>query len=104
MRKTIEPRMKIGEIDIPSIRFDVRSRDEIPNIPRGSQSVYKDPVARKRPFEQLGRLVPENVDRSKGRRGMDLWEVFVLATLRLECDCDCDKLLELANEQPVRCA
>jgi transposase, IS5 family len=98
MRKIIEPQMKIGEIDIPSIQFDVRSRDEIPKILRGLQSVYKDPVTRKKLFEELERVVPENVDRSKGRRGMDLWKIFVLATLRLECNCDYDKLLELANE------
>jgi hypothetical protein len=51
MRKLIKPQMKIEEIDIPSIQFDVRSRDEIPKILIGLQSVYKDPVARTRFFE-----------------------------------------------------
>jgi hypothetical protein len=51
MRKIIEPQMKIGEIDIPSIQFDVRSRDKIPKVLRGLQSIYKDPVTRTRLFE-----------------------------------------------------
>jgi transposase, IS5 family len=98
MRKTIEPQMKIGEIDIPSIQFDLRSRDEIPKILRGLQSIYKDVETRKRLFEELERIVPPGVDKGKGRRGMDLWKIFVLATLRLECGWDMDKLLEMANE------
>ena len=98
MRKTIEPQMKIGEIDIASIRFDLRSRDEIPKVLIGMQSIYKDVEAKKRLFEELEHIVPAGVDKGKGRRGMDLWKIFVLATLRLECNWDFDKLLEMANE------
>ncbi len=98
MRKTIEPQMKFGEIDIASIQFDVRSRDEIPKILIGMQSIYKNEETRNRLFEELERIVPAGVDKGKGRRGMDLWKIFVLATLRLECNWDFDKLLEMANE------
>ncbi len=39
MRKVIEPQMRLGEVDIPSIKFDIRSRDEIPKLLIGLQSI-----------------------------------------------------------------
>lgn len=98
MRKNIEPQIKIGDVDIPSIKFDVRSRDEIPKLLRGLQSVYGDFKTRQLVFEELNRLIPPNVNKRKGRRGMDLWKILVLGTLRLECEWDFDKLMEMANE------
>ncbi len=98
MRKIIEPQMKIGEIDIPNIEFDIRSRDEIPKLLRGLQSVYCDRDTKEEVFDVLKGIVPPNVDPNKGRKGMDLWKILVLGTLRLECSWDNDKLLEMANE------
>ncbi len=98
MRKTIEPQIKIGEIIIPSISLDIRSRDEIPKLLRGFQSVYCNRVVRDAVFDELMDLIPKNIDPNKGRQGMDLWNIFVLGTLRLECNWDYDKLLEMANE------
>ena len=40
MRKVIEPQMKLGQVDIASIRFDPRSRDEIPQLLMGLQSIW----------------------------------------------------------------
>ena len=98
MRKIMDPQMKIGEIGIPSIKFNIHSRDEIPKLLRGLQSIYDDRVVREEVFDVLKDLVPSNVDPNKGRNGMDLWKILVLGTLRLECDWDFDKLLEMANE------
>ncbi len=38
MRKVIEPQMKIGEVSIADIQFDLRSRDEIPKVLIGLHS------------------------------------------------------------------
>ncbi|MBC2693983.1 MAG: hypothetical protein HF982_01620 [Desulfobacteraceae bacterium] len=35
MRKVIDLQMKIGEISIADIKFDLRSRDEIPKLLQG---------------------------------------------------------------------
>jgi len=40
MRKIFDPQMKIGEIAIEHIKFDLRSRDEIPKLLMGLQSIY----------------------------------------------------------------
>ncbi len=40
MRKLIDMQMKIGELAIENIEFDLRSRDEIPEVLMGLQSIY----------------------------------------------------------------
>jgi len=97
MRKVIQPQMKVGEIAIPHIEFDLHSRDEVPKLLMGLQSIYSNSEIRDKVFKVLMDLVPENVDPNNGRSGMDLWKILVLGTLRLCCNWDYDKLLENAN-------
>ena len=61
MRKVIDLQMKLGEISIPDIKFDPRSRDEIPKLLRGLQAIYVDVQLRKLIFEILLDLVPPGV-------------------------------------------
>jgi len=89
--------MKFGEVDISKIEFDLRSRDEIPKLLMGLQSIYCNPKTREHIFKVLMELVPDNVDPNNGRRGMDLWKILVLGTLRLSSNWDYDKLMEIAN-------
>ena len=101
MRKVIDIQMKFGEIDISKIEFDPRSRDEIPELLMGLQSIYCNPIIRKQVFKELMDLVPDNVNPNNGRRGMDLWKILVLGTLRLSCNWDYDKLMEMANNHRI---
>ncbi len=97
MRKVIEPQMKIGEVPIADIHIDLRSRDEIPKVLIGIQELYCDRSLRKKVFEVLKDLVPDEVNPNKGRRGMNLWTILVLGVMRLICRWDFDKLTEIAN-------
>ena len=97
MRKVIDMQMKIGEKHIANIEFDPRSRDEIPKLLIGLQSIYCNREIRDQVFEALMDLVPLDVDPNNGRSGMDLWKILVLGTTRLSCNWDYDKLLEIAN-------
>ena len=97
MRKVIDIQMKFGEVDISKIEFDPRSRDEIPKLLIGLQEIYCNRKVRDEVFTVLRDLIPEDVDQNNGRRGMDLWKVLVLGTLRLSCNWDYDKLMEIAN-------
>ena len=101
MRKVIDIQMKLGEIDISKITFDLRSRDEIPKLLMGLQSIYCNPETREQVFKALMELIPDNVDFNNGRRGMDLWKILVLGTLRLSCSWDFDKLMDMANNHRV---
>ena len=97
MRKVIEPQMKIGEVSIADIQFDVRSRDEIPKVLIGLQEIYRFRPIRDEVFKVLKDLVPKKVNPNTGRRGMNLWTILVLGVLRLVCNWDFDKPAEIAN-------
>jgi len=97
MRKVKEQQMKFGEVDIATIEFDLRSRDEIPKLLMGLQHIYCTSELREEVFKILGGIVPRGIDSQNGRLGMELWKIFVLGTLRLNCNWDYDKLQEIAN-------
>ena len=97
MRKTIDPQLKIGQISIPNIEFDLSSRDEIPQLLMGLQCIDSDPVSKKAIFQAMTESLGKNIDFHNGRPGMDLWKILVLGTLRLCCNWDYDKLQEIAN-------
>lgn len=97
MRKVINIQMKFGEVDISKIEFDLQSRDEIPKLLMGLQEIYCNRKVREQVFTVLRDLIPEGIDQNNGRRGMDLWKILVLGTLRLCCSWDYDKLMDIAN-------
>jgi len=97
MRKVIEQQMKIGEVAISAIEFDLRSRDEIPKILMGLQHIYCTIEVRSEVFTILKDIIPNGTDSNNGRPGMELWKILVLGTIRLGCKWDYDKLQEIAN-------
>lgn len=97
MRTVMEPQMKIGEVDISKIEFDLRSRDEIPKLLMGLQHIYNTPDTKEEVFKILEKVVPAGVNTETGRPGMSAWKILVLGTLRLNCNWDYDKLQEMAN-------
>jgi len=97
MRKIKEPQMRLGAVDISQIKFDLRSRDEIPKLLMGLQYIHCTREVKEEVFKILEGIVPAGTDRNNGRRGMDLWKILVLGTIRLNCNWDYDKLQEIAN-------
>lgn len=97
MRKVMEMQLSFGEIDISNIKFDLRSRDEIPKLLMGLQYIYCNKNIRDEVFTILESMVPKKINSKNGRPGMELWKILVLGTLRLNCDWDYDKLQEMAN-------
>ena len=98
MRELLNPQLQLGQVDIGCIEFDLQSRDDIPQLLRGLQYIYTTPQVREEVFGYLERIVPQEVDTETGRPGMELWDILVLGTLRLNLNCDYDRVLELANE------
>jgi hypothetical protein len=90
--------MKLGEVNIADIEFDLRSRDEIPQLLLGLQHIWCTPELREQVFGILEKIIPEGVSPDTGRPGMGLWKVLVLGTLRLNCNWDYDKVREMANQ------
>jgi len=98
MRKAKEMQMKLGEVNIADIKFDLRSRDEIPKLLMGLQYIWCTPELREKVFEILHKIVPEGTRADTGRPGMELWKILVLGTIRLNCNWDYDKVQEIANQ------
>ena len=40
MRQVINPQLEFGQVDISKIKFDPKSRDDIPRILKGLQHIY----------------------------------------------------------------
>ena len=97
MRKAIEEQIKFGEVDIPNIQFNMKSRDDIVQILLGLQYLYQDKTCREEIFALLDQLLPVQVSRDHGRPGMHLWEILVLGAMRLNLNCDYDRIHDLAN-------
>jgi len=90
--------MQFGEVNISQIKFNPKSRDDIPKILRGLQYIYITPSIRKSIFTLLEKHIAPNIDKSNGRPGMELWKIFVMGVLRLDLNCDYDRLQELLDK------
>lgn len=97
MRYTVNPQTLLGQVDIATITFDERSRDEIPQLLRGLQYIYCTPELRTQVFEILKEMTPKNVDSKTGRPGMELWKILVMGTIRLNCNWNYDKLKDIVD-------
>lgn len=97
MRKVENIQLMFGQVDISTITFDLRCRDEIPKLLMGLQHIYCTPELKEEVFGILEEVIPPGVRLDTGRPGMELWKVLVLGTLRLNCDWNYDKLQDIAN-------
>lgn len=98
MRTVQNTQMQIGEVDVSQIKFNLRSRDDIPRILRGLQYVYMNEPLREAIFSLLDKRVAPTVSKQTGRPGMALWKILVCGVVRLDLNIDYDRLQELVNE------
>jgi len=98
MRVTQNQQMLIGEVDVSNIKFNLRSRDDIPKILRGLQHLYTTETLRENIFALLEKNIQPSIDKANGRPGMTLWRILVCGVIRLDLNCDYDRLLELVNQ------
>ena len=97
-RQLEKTQLELGQTQISQIKFDVRSRDDIPKILKGLQYLYVTDTLRESIFSLLSEQVSPDIDKETGRPGMTLWEILVLGVIRLDLNCDYDRLHELANQ------
>ncbi len=97
-RKVEELQMEIGQMPVAKMKFNLRSRDDIPKILKGLQYIYITDTVREPIFELLEQKILPDVDKDAGCPGMALWKILVMGILRLDLNCDYDRLHELVNE------
>ena len=89
--------MKIGEVDIGNIKLDKSSRDDVPRLLMGLQSVYLNKALLKKISDiMMEEMLPE-VNKKDGRYGMDFWKIFVLHVVKRGANIDYDRLRDYAN-------
>ena len=99
MARIVEPRqLEIDQTEIAAIKFDIKSRDDIPKILIGLQYIYTNDSLREAVFDVLEKKMLPGVDKSNGRPGMGFWKILVMGVLRLDLNCDYDRLHELVNQ------
>ena len=98
MRVVQNIQMQIGEVDVSKIKFDLKSRDDIPKILRGLQHLYVNVGLRTKLFAFFEEHIAPKVDKRNGRPGMTLWRIFVCGVVRLDLNIDYDRLHELVNQ------
>lgn len=98
MRVVQNAQMQIGEVDIAKIKFDPKSRDDIPKILKGLQHLYGNHPLRTQLFQLLETEIAPKVNKHNGRPGMEMWKILVCGVVRLDLNIDYDRLHELVNK------
>ena len=97
------PQARLDCVPISEVKLNLNCRDEIIPILRALQHVYGDAELRPELLSLVGKDVNKGTSRKHGRRGMNYWEITVLAAARLGCNLDYDKLQDLAeNHRSLR--
>ena len=97
------PEERLDSLPISEVRLNLDCRDEMIPILRALQHVYADEKLRRDLLALVGKDVSGGTNRKLGRRGMNYWEIAVLAAARLGCNLDYDKLQDLAeNHRSLR--
>jgi len=82
---------------ITEVKLNLNCRDEIIPILRALQHLYGDAQLRQELLGLVGEDINKSTSRKRGRRGLNYWEITVLAAVRLGCNLDYDKLQDLAE-------
>src|SRR5437588_2061820 len=97
------PQERLDCLGVARVKLNLNCRDEIVPILCALQHVYGDAELRSELLRLVGKDVNQGTSRKRGRRGLNYWEVTVLAAARLGCNLDYDKLQDLAeNHRSLR--
>jgi len=98
MRFAVDPQPTLSSTPILEIDLNCQCRDEIIPILRALQHIYGDLELRHDILKRVGHDVNRHTSRRRGRKGLDYWQVVVLAAVRLGCNLNFDKLQDLAEQ------
>ena len=94
MRDTERINPVLGSVAIDNIKFDLSSRDEMPQLLAGIQHLYITPET----HEAISEILENGIKKSdKGRKGMELWNILILSMVHANLNIDYDKLKDYAD-------
>jgi hypothetical protein len=89
MRKRFEQQLKFGQKPISDTNIPYMSRDAYPALLASLKAIFEDKDAHEEIFKIIEKKIPL---KNYGRKGMDLWPIFVLSQVRLCMDYSYDRL------------
>jgi len=98
MRKAFDPQERLDCQAVLNVRLNLNCRDEIVPILRALQHIYGQRKLRDDILRTIAWDVNRTSSRKRGRKGMDYWQILVLAAVRLGGNLDYDKLQDLAEQ------
>ena len=96
MRHKFQQQLTIGITPISEVKIPTKSRDELPPVLAALQHLFITPGLNEKVFAILEAKIKAD-KKETGRTGMDLWEILVLATVRMTLNTNYDRLHYLAN-------
>lgn len=98
MRKAFDRQRRFDRQAVLDVQLNLNCRDEIIPILRALQHIYRQADVREAILRAIAEDVNRTSSRKRGRKGMDYWQILVLAAVRLGCNLDYDKLQDLAEQ------
>ena len=97
MRIPHHQQLYLGCPAISQVTLNTNCRDRMIPILRGLQHLYSQLQLRQQALDLIKQDVLGDADANRGRPGLTLWQILVLASVRQGCDCTYDHLQELAE-------
>ena len=101
MRQGFDAQMRLDCSSVPNVQLNLDCRDEIVPILAALKHIYGQPEVRDSILDAIAEDVNVTSSANRGRKGMDYWQILVLAAVRLGCNLDYDKLQDLAEQHRV---
>jgi hypothetical protein len=98
MRNSFDRQGRFDRQAVLDVRLNLSCRDEIIPILRALQHIYSQADVREAILRAIAKDVNSTSSRKRGRKGMDYWQILVLAAVRLGCNLNYDKLQDLAEQ------
>jgi hypothetical protein len=96
MRVRFEQQLKLGQLRIEDLELRKKTRDKVEDLAAALHRLYCTPEYNERLFRILEKYINKGKKRT-GRKGMDLWMIFVLAQVRLTLNASYEFVYNLAN-------
>jgi len=96
MRKRFEQQLRLGQFPIHDAEINPKSRDPYVHLMRALKEIFITPEYNEKIFSILEDKILSG-KQATGRKGMDLWHIFVLAQVRLGLNTNYDRLETMAN-------
>lgn len=96
MRKRFDQQYRLGQVPISEAEINSKSRDSYVHLMRALKEIFLTPEYNEKIFSILEKKIMSG-KKATGRHGMDLWQIFVLAQVRLGINTNYDRLHTMAN-------